>query len=96
MACSSGLASPPAVGMIRTRGTDDSPHRPPSLAELLGEGRSAASSTPNARNPFQVNATVTQRESRGPEPTAFPLPTFSRMVDSQVRARAGSGNVRNS
>ena len=52
---------------------------------------------PIARRPFQVKATVTQRASGAPAAdTAFALPTFSSMPESQARPWRGLRKVRNS
>src|SRR6185369_16855391 len=62
-----------------------------------GNVASEASSTPSARRPFQVNATVTQRLSFSTEVfTSAADCTFSRMPASQARPPAGFRNVRNS
>src|SRR6185369_5028198 len=62
-----------------------------------GNVASEASSTPSARRPFQVNATVTQRFSFSTEVlTSAADCTFSRMPASQARPPAGFRNERNS
>src|SRR6266446_3292486 len=62
-----------------------------------GNVASEASSTPNARRPFQVNATVTQRFSCSTEArTSAADCAFSRIADSQARPPAALRNERNS
>src|SRR6185369_16682690 len=62
-----------------------------------GNVASEASSTPSARRPFQVNATVTQRLSLSTEVlTSAADCTLSRMPASQARPPAGFRKVRNS
>src|SRR4051812_33931110 len=62
-----------------------------------GKVASEASSTPSARNPFQVKATVTQRLSVSTEVSTSAADfTFSETADSQARPPAASRNDRNS
>ena len=60
-----------------------------------GKVASDESSTPSARSPFQVKATVTQRVSAVPSDAAdSAVPTLSTMPANQARPWAGSWNVR--
>src|ERR1700680_1193934 len=62
-----------------------------------GKVASEASSTPSARSPFEVNATVTQRLSCATDSRiAFAECTFSRIAASHARPPAGSLNDKNS
>ena len=62
-----------------------------------GNVASAASSTPSARRPFQVKATVIQRFSFSTDSRmVFAEWTLSRMAASHARPPAGSLNERNS
>src|SRR5947209_15518410 len=61
-----------------------------------GKVASESSGTPSARSPFQVQGTVTHRESIAPaDPTTAPVPTLSKMPESQARPPAGCRKVRN-
>ena len=54
------------------------------LSELLGKRGERSSSTPSARRPFQVNATVTHRASSASDASAAAAEwIFSRSADSQ-------------
>ena len=62
-----------------------------------GKVASESSSTPSARRPFQVKATVTQRLSVSTEAmTSAADCAFSRIADSQARPPAALRNERNS
>src|ERR1700704_3925806 len=62
-----------------------------------GNVASESSSTPSARRPFQVKATVTQRLSFSTEAMTFAADcAFSQIADSQARPPAALRNERNS
>ena len=99
MAWRSGLARPPTqlAGAFAPVSPRTSARAAIPCRNSSGNVDSEASSTPSARRPFQVNATVTHRLSLWIDAfTAATDCTFSIMAVSQARPPAALRNVRNS
>src|SRR3954454_16383108 len=99
MACRLGLARPPTQlsGWFSPVSPSISARATMPCLNSSGNVASEPSSTPSARRPFQVKATVTQRLSFSTEArTSAADCAFSRMADSQARPPAALRNERNS